>query len=73
MMLFEWKPLFPLTNLGKKVKGPTSLVARKETNILASIDVTVLGKCGQVQSPGAVMCPHLFMSWGKSKRRWIPH
>ena len=55
MMLFEWKLLFGLTNLGKKVKGLTSLVERKETNILASIDVTVLGKYGQVQSPEAVM------------------
>ena len=69
MMLFRWKPLFGLTKLGKKVKGPKSLVERNQTNILASIDVKALGKCGQVQSPEAVRCPPLFTSLGKSKSR----
>ena len=62
MMLFWLKPLFGLTNSGKKTKGPRSLVERKQTNILTSIDVTVLGKCGQVQSPKAARCPPLFTS-----------
>ena len=61
-MVFGWKPLFGMTNLAQKVKGPRSLVERKQINILASIDVTVLGKCGQVQSLEAVGCPPLFMS-----------
>ena len=62
MMLFGWKSLFGLTNLGKKVECPRSLVERKQTNILAYIDVTVLGKCGQVQSQETVRCSSLFMS-----------
>ena len=73
MMAFGWKSLFGLTNLGKNMKGARSLVERKQTNILASIDVTVLGKYEQVQSPEAVKCLLLFASQDKSKSRWTPH
>ena len=62
MMLFGRKSLFGLTNLGQKVKGPRSLVERKQSNILASIDVTALGKCGQLQSLETVKCLPLFTS-----------
>ena len=31
------------------MKGPKPLVERKQTNTLACIDITVLGKCGQVR------------------------
>ena len=69
MMPFGWKSPFDLTNLGKNVKGTRSLVERKKTNILASIDVTVLGKYEQVQRAEAVRCLLLFASQDKAKSR----
>ena len=73
MMPFGWKSLFGLTKLSKNVKGGRSLVERKQTNILASIDVTVLGKYEQVPRPEAVRCLLLFASQDKAKSRWTPH
>ena len=73
MMPFGWKSLFRLTNLGKNVKGARSLVERKQTNILASIDVTVLGQYEKVQRPEAVRCLFLLASQDQAKSRWTPH
>ena len=70
MMLFGRKSLFGLTNLGQKLKGPRSLVERKQSNILASIDVTDLGKYGQLQSLEKCEVFASFYVLGQVKSSW---
>ena len=70
MMLFGRKSLFGLTNLGQKLKGPRSLVERKQSNILASIDVTALGKYGQLQSLEKCEVFASFYVLGQVKSSW---